>query len=240
MKAHRQSTAAARSRQDRGDDEQTTHPCDRAHAITIRALSSSIPNRQHALRSQQLAQCAPSRSFCKQRRAAEEHPGSDRRGLVDSNSSSSSSMMGRRTRGGVPVIELRSKKLFPTTNMHAWLYVLAVLAISQGVTRVAGTNEEDDVLRRSPAIATVFGSGPRSVGSSSSSSAISNQQPERRTDNDDTGQRESTAVPAAAAAAAAAVGVAASADSGQRRSETSADGQSATRHNTNNEQCGRE
>ncbi|XP_049538201.1 protein decapentaplegic [Anopheles darlingi] len=114
--------------------------------------------------------------------------------------------------------------------MHAWLYVLAVLAISQGVTRVAGTNEEDDVLRRSPAIATVFGSGPRSVGSSSSSSssAISNQQPERRTDNDDTGQRESTAVPAAAAAAAAAVEVAASADSGSR-SETSADGQSATR-----------
>ncbi|XP_050083025.1 protein decapentaplegic [Anopheles aquasalis] len=70
--------------------------------------------------------------------------------------------------------------------MHTWLYVLAVLAISQGVTRVAGTNEEDPDRSRSPAIATVFGSGTvRSV-------PISNQQPERRTDDDDTGQREST------------------------------------------------
>ncbi|XP_035775206.1 protein decapentaplegic-like [Anopheles albimanus] len=78
--------------------------------------------------------------------------------------------------------------------MHAWLYVLAVLAISQGVTRVAGTNEEDPDRSRLPAIATVFGSGTGGV-----LRTISNQQPERQTDDDDTGQRESTVLPTAAA-----------------------------------------
>ncbi|XP_052869304.1 protein decapentaplegic [Anopheles cruzii] len=36
----------------------------------------------------------------------------------------------------------RHRPRFPTTNMHAWLYVLAVLAISRGVAPVAGTDDD--------------------------------------------------------------------------------------------------
>lgn len=67
------------------------------------------------------------------------------------------------------------KQRASNTNMHAWLFVLAVLAILQGVTQVASTVEQSSLERRSPAavsfiqsITTPSSSRSRSSGGSAS------------------------------------------------------------------------
>lgn len=60
------------------------------------------------------------------------------------------------------------------TNMHAWLFVLAVLAILQGVTQVASTVEQSSLERRSPAaVSFVQSIAPSSRSSASDSNDVS-------------------------------------------------------------------